>query len=204
MSIRTLLRSLVFLAVVAAIHGPGVRAEAGRRPPVNGPAVNMLDPGHELRRAVAPGVTAEIASRLRRNVERGIVWTETMFATLAVATAEIHELDRDGRMTDSNRHEIAAMTALLVVDTVVELHPELLPAVGASLSRVAATASPIERICQCDKSGSRACGCRVIETGPGSCEYRVMCPSVLNALCSAVNVEMCVAETVTGILTATM
>ena len=115
----------------------------------------MLDPGQSLRRAVGPEIAGEIAGRLQRDTHRGSVWTETLFGTLAVATAEIHELDADGRMSDSNRREIAALTAVLIVDRVVELHPEQLPVVGASLSRSSGGPSPIERICECDKRGSR-------------------------------------------------
>jgi hypothetical protein len=162
----------------------------------------ILDPGQDLRRSVDLEVAGEMVGRLQREAHRGGVWTETLFGTLAVATAKIHEFSADGRMSESNRHEIAAMTALLVVDRVVELHPEMLPVVGASLSRTSGS-SPIERICECDKRGSRACGCRVYNTGPGSCEYKVACPSVLKAGCSAVNVELCIAETVLEIFTAT-
>jgi hypothetical protein len=202
MSLRILVGSIVLCASVAASAAPaapGQRIDPSRS---EGPAIAMLDPERSLRRAVDIEVAGEIVGRLQREAHRGSVWTETMFDTLAVATGKIHEFSVDGRMEDSNRHEIAALTALLVVDRVVELHPEMLPVVGASLS-MSSGGSPIERICACDKSGSRSCGCKVQNTGSGSCEYKVMCPSVLKAGCSAVNVELCVAQTVLGIFSAT-
>ena len=59
--------------------------------------------------------------------------------------------------------------------------------------------SPIESMCECDKRGSRACGCLVISTGSGSCEYKVACPTFGKAFCSALNVELCIAGTVTDV-----
>ena len=203
MSMRTLVGSIVLCAAAVALAAPTTLGRAADPMQAFGPATAMLDPGQSLRRTVDPEIAGEIAGRLQRDTHRGSVWTETLFGTLAVATAEIHELSADGRMSDSNRREIAALTAVFIVDRVVELHPEQLPVVGASLSRSSGGPSPIERICECDKRGSRACGCRVYNTGAGSCEYRVLCPTVLKAGCSAVNVEMCIAETVLAIFSAT-
>jgi len=203
MSMRTLVGSIVLCAAVVASAAPTALGRVADPLQTFGPATAMLDPGQSLRRSVGPEIAGEIAGRLQRDTHRGGVWTETLFGTLAVATAEIHELSADGRLSDSNRRKIAALTAVLIVDRVIELHPEQLPVVGASLSRPSGGPSPIERICECDKRGSRACGCRVYNTGAGSCEYRVLCPGLLKAGCSAVNVEMCVAETVLGIFSAT-
>lgn len=203
MSMRTLVGCIVLCASAVASAAPTAPNRVADPLQTFGPATAMLDPAQTLRRSVDPGIAGEIAGRLQRDTHRGDVWTETLFGTLAVATAEIHELSADGRLSDSNRRKIAALTAVLIVDRVVELHPEQLPVVGASLSSSTEGPSPIERICECDKRGSRACGCRVYNTGAGSCEYRVLCPSVLKAGCSAVNVEMCIADTVLGIFSAT-
>lgn len=202
MSVRILVGSTVLCAAAAVCVVPAAMGQPIDPSRADGPAMAILDPGHDLRRAVDLDVAGEIVGRLQREAHRGSVWTETLFGTLAVATAKIHEFSAEGRMSESNRHEIAALTALLVVDRVVELHPEMLPVVGTTLSKTSGR-SPIERICECDKSGSRACGCRVYNTGAGSCEYKVACPSVLKAGCSAVNVELCVAETVLDIFSAT-
>jgi hypothetical protein len=196
---RILVGTVFLCAALAVLAAPGTLGKAVDPLQTDGPAMALLDPEQQLRRVVDPEIAGELAGRLQREAHRGHVWTETLFATLAVATAQINELDASGRMSDSNRHEIAALTALLVVDKIVELHPGLAPVVAANLSGSDDDPSPIERICACDRRGSRACGCRVLSTGAGSCEYRVMCPGVLKAGCSAVNIEMCIAETVIGL-----
>ena len=203
MSLRLLVGRIVLIAAVVASAAPSMAGRVIDPSRADGPAMAMLDPGQSLRRAVDLEVASEIVGSLQREAHRGSVWTETLFGTLAVATAKIHEFSDDGRMTDSSRHDIAALVVLSVVDRVVELHPELLPVVGATLSKAFGGPSPIERICDCDKRGSQACGCRVFNTGAGSCEYKVMCPSVLKAGCSAINIELCVAETVLSIFSAT-
>lgn len=202
MSMRTLVGTIALCAAVVTVAGSSALGQVVDPIQTAGPVADMLDPEKSLRRAVDPKIADGIADRLQQETHRGSVWTETLFGALAVATAEIHALDADGRMSDSNRREIAALTVLLVVDRVVELHPEQLPVVGASVSRPTGGASPIEKICECDMRGSIACGCRVQSTGPGSCEYRVMCPSFFSAGCSAVNVELCIADTILGIFTA--
>ena len=200
MSIRKLVGSATLCAAIALSATPAMFGQVLDPSRIDGPATGLLDPDERLRRAVDPEIAGELADRLRREAHRGRVWTETLFGALAVATAEIDELTLGGRMNDSNRHEIAALTALLVVDQVVEIHPELGPVVAANLSQSRDDRSPIERICDCDRRGSRACGCQVQSTGPGRCEYRVLCPGMLRAVCSAVNVEMCIAETVIEII----
>jgi hypothetical protein len=203
MSKKTLVASIALSVLFVASVAPCAFAKSADPIRIAGPATAMLDPGQSLWRSVDRKVAREIVDRLQQETQRGSVWTETMFGTLAVATAELHELDAEGRMTDSNRREIAALTALVVVDRIVELHPEQLPVVGASMSRATGQPSPVERMCDCDKRGSVACGCNVYQTGAGSCEYKVLCPTLRGAACSAVNVELCVAETVLGIFTAT-
>jgi len=202
MSTRILVGSVFLCAVVAVTTAPGTLGKSVDPLRTDGPAMALLDPEQQLRRTVDPEIAGEVAGRLQREAHRGRVWTETLFETLAVASAQINELSANGRMSDFNRTEIAALTALLVVDKVVELHPEIAPVVAANLSDSSDDLSPIERICACDQRGSRACGCRVMSTGAGSCEYRVMCPGLLKAGCSAVNIEMCIAETVIGIVSA--
>jgi hypothetical protein len=199
---RILVGSVALCAAVVTAAGPAALGQVVDPIQSVGPAAALLDPDKGLRRSVDPKIAGGIVDRLQQETRRGSVWTETLFGTLAVATAEIHELIADGRMDESNRREIAALTVLLVVDRVVELHPEHLPVVGASVSRPSGGTSPIEKICECDRRGSIACGCRVQSTGPGSCEYRVMCPSYFSAGCSAVNIELCIADTILGIFTA--
>jgi hypothetical protein len=198
MSIRNLVGNVLLCAAVALSATPTTLGRAVDPLRTDGPATGLLDPERKLRRAVDPEIAGELADRLQRDAHRGRVWTETMFGTLAVATSEVNELTLGGRMNDSNRYEIAALTAMLVVDEVVELHPELGPVVRANLSRD--DRSPIERICECDRRGSQACGCYIQSTGPGKCQYRVLCPGLFKATCSAVNVEMCIAEVVIGII----
>jgi len=202
MSMRILVGTAFLCAALAVSAAPGTLGKAVDPLQTDGPAMALLDPEQQLRRAVDPEIAGELAGRLQREAHRGHVWTETLFDTLAVATAQIDELHASRRMSDSDRHEIAALTALLVVDKVVELHPEIAPVVAANLLGSDDDLSPIERMCACDRRGSIACGCRVQSTGAGSCEYRVMCPGLFKAGCSAVNIEMCIAETVFGIFSA--
>ena len=142
-----------------------------------------------------------ITHAIQGKTRRGQVWTETMFDALAVASAELSLLAEHGMLAEHGRHEIAAYAVLSIVETVVDLHPELESTV-ATKSTIDEP-SPIEKICRCDKRGSVACGCTVYRTGAGECEYRVGCPGMLKSGCSVVNIEMCVAKAVFDLMIAT-
>jgi len=179
---------------------PALAARGDARPP-SASVTARIDPDRQIRRAVDPDVADRIAHALQRKTRRGQVWTETMFDALAVASAELSLLAEHGILAEHGRHEIAAYAVLTIVETVVDLHPELESTVATKSTFD--EPSPIEKICACDKRGSAACGCTVYKTGAGGCQYRVGCPGMLKAGCSAVNLEMCIAQTVFDLLIAT-
>jgi hypothetical protein len=202
MSSRIVRRGVLCAAVLTAVlAGPavarGVTPEAVA--PAYGIAFSVLDPDRSVRDAVAPDLTQRILVRLQEGAARGELWSETMFSALAAVSAELTEIDREGRLEASSRRETASVAAIAVVDFVVDAHPELLPALAGFTEDAGTMGSPIERICECDKSGSKACGCQVSSTGSGDCNYSVLCPSALRAACSLVNLNLCIAETVSSV-----
>jgi hypothetical protein len=164
-------------------------------PPSYGLAFSVLDPDRAVRDAVDPDVRDRLVQRVESDTVRGSVWTETMFSALTAVTAELNRLNDEGRLDAAGRKDVGALAAITVADTLVHVHPELGPALGALADL---QGSPIEEICDCDKSGSRACGCDVREKG-GDCVYDVLCPSFGRALCSTVNLEMCITKAVFGL-----
>jgi len=167
----------------------------------SGIAFSTLDPDQTIRKAVDRDVSRRIVQRVRRDTTRGEGWTETMFSALAAVSSEINRLDREGRLDGPSRREIGALAAIAVVDVVIDEHPELTPVLaGFSEDEDQYPPSPIERLCACDRSGSEACGCQVTSSGAGECEYRVLCHGWIRAGCSAVNIELCIAETVVDII----
>ena len=169
-------------------------------PPSYGLAFSVLDPEHVVRNAVDPDLRDRLVQRVESDTVRGALWTETMFSALAAVTAEVNRLQDEGRLDAAGRKDIGALAAIAVADTLVHTHPELGPALGALADL---QDSPIEEICECDKSGSRACGCDVRQKGAGDCNYDVLCPSFGKALCSTVNLEMCITKTVMGLFSPT-
>ena len=164
-------------------------------PPSYGLAFSLLDPDHAIRDSVAADLRDGLVQRVESDTVRGELWTETMFSALAAVSAEINRLADEGRLDAAGRPDVGALAAIAVADILVHAHPELGPALGA-LSDL--QGSPIEEICACDKSGSRACGCEVREKG-GDCVYTVLCPTYGRAFCSAVNLEMCITKAVFGL-----
>jgi len=168
-------------------------------PPSYGTAFAVLDPDHAVRDAVAPDIAQRVVHRVQGDTARGELWTETMFSALAAVSSEVGRLDREGRLDGPSRRDVATLATIAVADFLVDAHPELLPVLTGFSEDLEPLDSPIERLCECDKSGSRACGCQVGSTGSGSCNYKVLCPSVLRAACSAVNLHLCIAETLSGL-----
>ena len=165
-------------------------------PPSYGLAFSVLDPGKALRDSVAPDIRERIVQRVHADTRRGDVWTTTMFSGLAVVSGELDRLAAEGHLDGPARQDIAKLAAVALADFLVEVHAELLPALATFTEDTQTLGnSPIERICECDKSGSRACGC-LVNQGGSACTYSVICPSVLRASCSAVNLHLCIAETV--------
>ena len=191
MPFRTVLALFPLLVAPVLAEVPDTEAPA----PSYGLAFSVLDPEHALRDSVAPDIRQRIVQRVQAETSRGDVWTATMFSGLAAVSAELDRLQAEGRLDGPSRQDIAKLAAVALADFLVEAHAELLPAL-ATFTEESETLgdSPIERICACDKSGSRACGCQVHETG-AACSYSVMCPTVLRAACSAVNLHLCIAET---------
>ena len=188
---------LPFLANAAPVREPLGDGRSGS----DGPAFSRLDPDRSIRGTVDRDVSRRIVQGVQRDTRRGEIWTETLFSALGAVSAEITRLDREGRLAGPSRHEIGALAVIAVLDAVVAEHPELEPALnGFAEDLDQLEASPVERICSCDRSGSKACGCSVLSTGPGECNYKVQCPTLGRAFCSAVNLEMCVAESVMDIV----
>jgi len=164
--------------------------------PAPGVAFSVLDPKGEIRDVVGAEIERRFVERLREETAPSEVWTQTMFSALGVVAAELEGLEREGRLDGPSRREIGALAVIAVVDVLVDRHPGLMPALSGFGGDLDALDSPIERLCACDKSGSKACGCSVWSTGPGSCNYRVLCNHWTRAACSAINLEMCIAQTV--------
>ena len=185
------------LAILPLLAAPAL-AEVARPeapPPSYGLAFSVLDPAQVLRDAVDPDLRDRIVRRVESDTVRGELWTETMFSALRAVSAELNLLHEEGRLDATVRKDVGALAAVAVADTLVHAHPELGPVLGA-LSDL--QGSPIEEICACDKSGSRACGCEVRQKG-GDCNYDVLCPTYGQAFCSAVNLEMCITKAVFGL-----
>ena len=190
---------LVALLIVVALGGLSTHVEAAK-PDNRGAPPDTLSERHpaaaEARRSIDPGLGARLRGELERRVARGTNWPETLFNALSVMAAQIDTLERDG-ILQKDRVSIGAFLTVSVLELMIDLHPELRDKIDDAFTE---GLSPIERMCDCDKRGSRACGCLVISTGAGSCEYKVSCPTFGRAFCSAVNVELCVADTITNIL----
>jgi hypothetical protein len=183
----TLLMLALAAPVVAEPKGPRVKTGAG---------FELLDPTGEVRAAVDPAVAHRLIGRLQRETRRTESLTQAMFEALAVASSELRLLETRGVLETEARSAIGALTIIAVVDTLVELYPELQTRIATRSTE--SSESPIEKFCRCDKGGSRACGCLVTRTGSGNCQYRVACRTLGGAVCSAVNFELCVAREVIG------
>lgn len=189
---------VIALWIVMIIAGSIPRIDAGARekPRRSEPTLFESHPAAEAARdSVDPHLGARLRGELERRVARGATWAETLFHALSVMSAQIDALEREGVLR-RDRVSIGAFLTVSVLQLMVDLHPELRDEVDDAFTE---GLSPIERMCECDKRGSRACGCLVISTGSGSCEYKVSCPTYGKALCSAVNVELCIADAITDI-----
>jgi hypothetical protein len=160
---------------------------------VQGRVFDWFDPTGEIRAAVDPAIAERLVGRIRAEARRDPSWAASMFESLSVMSSELQLLASSGALETKARPAIGAIAMISVLDSLVGMYPEL-------ASRVAAHSrteeSPIEKICSCDRGGSRACGCLVVSTGSGSCQYVVSCATLGGAFCSAVNFEMCVAREV--------
>ncbi len=59
---------------------------------------------------------------------------------------------------------------------------------------------PIGQICRCARQGAVACGCEILKTGSGECQFRTVCGSILRDFCQAISLELCVIQTVGDII----
>ncbi|HXV76034.1 MAG TPA: hypothetical protein VD788_06890 [Candidatus Polarisedimenticolaceae bacterium] len=174
-------------------------AAESRRPPVDvGPAFDLLDPTGEVLATVDEEIAGRMIARLKRETRRTEGLPEATFEALAIASSELRALDSAGALETESRPAIGALAMIAVVDALVEHFPEIEGRLAAQTR--SDEPSPIEKICTCDRSGSRACGCLVVSTGGGGCQYRVSCGTWGSATCSAVNFEMCIAREVIGIV----
>ena len=197
--VRTKTRSfLVALLMMVALGGLASHADAAPRANPGPPEETLFErhaAAQAARQSIDPRLGARVRGELERRIARGATWPETLFNALAVMAAQIDALEREG-VLQNDRVSIGAFLTVSLLQLMIDLHPELADDVDDAFTE---GLSPIEELCDCDKRGSRACGCLVVSTGAGSCEYRVSCSSFGKAFCSAVNVELCIADTITGV-----
>jgi hypothetical protein len=187
------------LALIFVLSDPAAAAGSTPAQPAVSQTFSLLDPDGEISRRIDPDIASHLVDRLRRETRRSPSGGQTLFDALRVAASELEALESRGVLDSDNRPVIGAFVVLAVVDLMVERHPRL--ALDLRTRSSSDGTSPIERMCSCDRSGSRACGCLVSSTGSGTCQYRVWCGSFLRAACSAVNLELCIAREVIDIVT---
>ena len=144
--------AMLAACLLAGWAAPSRAASAGAELP-SGPAFDTWDADGAIRTAVPATVQDHVWKAVQ-----GAAWDPDPVATfesaLALARAPLARAEADGLLAGTEPCDVNGFVLLATLEVTASLHPHV--ASGFVGNKYA---SPIERLCECDKAGSRACGC---------------------------------------------